>query len=158
MNVVPTPRTRAIAHRMIRTATEETGADAVLRLLPKLERDQVPALVGLLLTNTRLQAKMGRPRMRLEFSPEERKEANRRYKRGERDEEWTMPRWREYQRVNRRTYLARSRPRPTWAPAVDDGYRASVASERLSVDTTEVGPGGVAAPSPGLADRLDTTD
>lgn len=119
MNVVPTPRTRAIAHRLMKVAAEETAYDAVLRVLPKVERDQIPALIGVLLTNTRLQAKMGRPRMPLLYTPEERKEANRRYKKGDKSE-WVMPRWREYQRVNRRTHMARIRPRPTWARPTED--------------------------------------
>lgn len=157
MNIVPTTRTRNIAHHMIAVANEETGSDAVIRLLPKVPVDQIPALVGVLLTNTRLQAKTGRPRLRDRFTPEERREANRLYKRGDRTD-WTMERWREYQRVNRRTYVARMRPRPHWAPPVDGSYRSSAPLGTIAVDTTAVGPGGVAAPTRGLADRLDTTD
>lgn len=41
---------------------------------------------------------------------------------------------------------------------VDGTYRSSARAERMSVDTTAVGPGSVAAPNRGLADRLDTTD
>lgn len=41
---------------------------------------------------------------------------------------------------------------------VDGAYRLSAALETMAADTTAVGPGSVAAPNRGLADRLDTTD
>lgn len=101
MNVVPTQRTRDIARHMIATAAEESGADAVVRLLPKVPADQLPALVGVLLTNTKIQQRIGRPRLKDTYTEEERRRANRQYKAGMRDD-WTMTGWREYQRIHQR--------------------------------------------------------
>lgn len=101
LNVVPTTYTRRIVEQMISAAAEETGPDAVLKLLPKVEPRQVPALVGLLLTNTKVTRKMGRPRLPERFTDAERKAANNRYKKGARDPE-TVAAWREYQRLCQR--------------------------------------------------------
>lgn len=49
MNVVPSPATKRLALAMLKTAREETGADAVLTHLDDLWSDQVPALIGMLL-------------------------------------------------------------------------------------------------------------
>lgn len=101
MNVVPTPRTRQVARMMIADAVQETGPDAVLRHLHRLPGDQLPALLGVLLTNAKMQQKLGRPPMPNVFTDEERRRGNRQYKAGMRDD-WTVAAWREYQRVIQR--------------------------------------------------------
>lgn len=101
ISVVPKRRTRAIANQMLQLAREENGADAAAELLPLVPRDQVPALVGLLLKNARVRQLPGRPTRPLEFTPAERLEGNRRYKAGHRDAD-TLEKWREYQRVIQR--------------------------------------------------------
>jgi hypothetical protein len=104
VNVVPTPRTRAIAQRMIADAVQDTGPDAALRHLSRVQQEQLPALVGVLLTNAKMQRQLGRPRLPLTYTDEQRRRANRQYKAGMRDE-WTVTGWREYQRYiqHRRT-------------------------------------------------------
>jgi len=49
VNVVPTEHTRDLARTMIKTARQETGADAVIAHLDNVRWDQIPALVGILL-------------------------------------------------------------------------------------------------------------
>lgn len=101
VNVVPKRQTRAIANQMLLLAREENGADAAAELLRLVQRDQIPALVGLLLKNARVRQLPGRPARPLEFTPAERLEGNRRYKAGHRDPD-TLEKWREYQRVIQR--------------------------------------------------------
>lgn len=98
MSVVPSPRTRDVAHRMVRHAKVETGYDSAIKFLNLVHPEQVPALVGLLLTYVKATERPGRPRMPLQFTPQQRKYGLSRYKKGHRDE-LTMAQWREYQRV-----------------------------------------------------------
>lgn len=73
----------------------------MLRLLPHVEPDQVPALIGVLLTQAKPRQRSGRRLLPLVFTERERLDGNARYKKGHRDE-LTMAQWREYQRVNQR--------------------------------------------------------
>ena len=101
LNVIPTLRTRALASILIQEAREATGVDAVLNHIDHLDADpdQLYALIGVLLTHTKIHKKAGRPRLRLVFTPEERRAANAAYKKGDRTPE-VVAAYREYQRVN----------------------------------------------------------
>ena len=106
MNVVPNARTKLIARAMVQDASLEPGADVVLKHLHKVPADQLPALIGVLLTATKIHKKTGRPRLADRFTPEVRAEGVRRYKAGERDE-WVVAAYREYIRHTTRAFRAR---------------------------------------------------
>lgn len=99
MNVVPSAATRRLAERMVAEAERSTTADVVLRCLPDVQPGQVPALIGLLLTSTKVHKKVGRPARPITYSEPERREANRRYRAGERDDPWVTEGYRQYQVV-----------------------------------------------------------
>lgn len=105
-NLVPTPETRALATRAIYAAEQRTGADAALLIYREVDPDQLPALLGLVLTATKAHKKLGRPRIPLQFSADERRELHKLYKRGGRSRRVTAGE-REYQRVNQRNRRAR---------------------------------------------------
>lgn len=113
VNVVPTALTKDVANAMLKHAREDGGPDAAAKLLPLVPMDQWPALIGLLLTGQRIKQLPGRPRKPMRFTEEERRDGNRRYRRGDRDPE-TVARWREYQRESqrRRTALVGRHGRP----------------------------------------------
>lgn len=106
LNLVPTRATRQLAERMIFDAHRETGADSVLDNIADLDPDQTAALIGVLLDATNPKSKRGRPIIALTLTPDQRREAHRRHKQGDR-EPWVIQGEREYQRANRRSLRAR---------------------------------------------------
>lgn len=106
LNLVPSRATRQLAERMIYDAQQTTGADVVLAHIRSINPTQVPALIGILLTATKPHRKLGRPIVPLTLSPDERREAHRLYKQGDRTE-WVVLGQREYQRANTRSLRAR---------------------------------------------------
>lgn len=99
VNLVPTPATRALAAEAIYEASRRTGPDAALIVLAKAAPDQLPALLGLILTSTKVHKKVGRPRLPLQLSATERRRAHTAHANGDRSE-WAVNGEREYQRVN----------------------------------------------------------
>jgi hypothetical protein len=105
-NLVPTAATRALAARAIYEAEKQTGPDAALLAVRNVEPDQVAALIGVILTATKVHKKIGRPRVPVQFPPDERRRLHTLYKNGDRSPE-TLEGEREYQRVNQRNRRAR---------------------------------------------------
>lgn len=111
MNVVPTPRVRAIATAMISDAEQMPGADAFMRHCAKVRRDEIPALIGLLLTATKQHKKLGRPAQEITYTRDEMLRAKRQYKAGMRDE-WTCEGKRQYERLwARKRYVRKQKMR-----------------------------------------------
>jgi hypothetical protein len=106
VNLVPTPATRALAAEVIYQAEQRTGPDAALVALEKVSPDQLPALLGIVLTATKVHKKVGRPRVPLQFTAEERRQAHTAHKNGDKSA-WAQAGEREYQRVNQRQRRAR---------------------------------------------------
>ena len=102
MNIVADRNTRRIATLMVGTAVRETGPDAVVRHIRQVPPEQLPALVGLLLTNIKVTKKAGAPRLADKFSDAERKAGYAAYKRHGDRSEWAIDCFREYQRVQQR--------------------------------------------------------
>ncbi|MBZ5736469.1 hypothetical protein K8Z61_18415 [Nocardioides sp. TRM66260-LWL] len=101
INVVPNHRTRAVATRMVRLAEERNGADAVLECIADVDPQQIPALIAVLLTSTKVHKKTGRPPMPIQFDHADRLRGYRQYRQGSRTE-FAVAAYREYQRINRR--------------------------------------------------------
>jgi hypothetical protein len=101
VNIVPTAHTRLVASELIAAAAKDTGFDAAIEHLHRVDVSQYPALIGLLLGNN-----TGRPRLEDEFTLTQRLEGHRRYHNGERDE-WVINAEREYQRLHKRRVRAR---------------------------------------------------
>lgn len=110
MNLVPNKRTRQLAQIMVRHAHRETGLDAAARWLPEVEPDQVGALIGLLLTNVKVQERQIAPRREDQFTDAERKAGYAAYKKGSRSE-WAIECFREYQRLAARRARRRANER-----------------------------------------------
>lgn len=102
MNVVPTPRVRQVAADMIRDAEDMPGADVILKHAGKIRRSEIPALIGVLLTATKQHKKLGRTPLPITYTEAEQRECNRRYKAGERDDDWVTEGYRQYQRTCKR--------------------------------------------------------
>jgi HEAT repeat protein len=102
-NIVPTRQTRWIAAQMLNALKDENGYDAVLRLHHQVSDDQWAALAAILLNSGRLG---GRPVMRAtKYSVDERREAHRRYTKGDRSPH-VVDGEREYQRLHKRSKRA----------------------------------------------------
>lgn len=129
MNLVPTPATQHVAKLMMRTTLRDTPADAVLRHLPQLEPQQVPALLALVLRNAKINQKPGRQRLPDLFSAAERRRGYASYKRGDRSD-WAVACFREYQRHQQRTQRVRR-----GVEAVDQTFRVSSRPVMLVKDT-----------------------
>jgi hypothetical protein len=102
MNLVPDRNTRRVAHLMLGTAMRDSGPDAAMRHIRKIPPEQVPALIGLLLTNAKLNKKAGAPRLEDKFTEAERKAGYAAYKRHGDRSEWAIECFREYQRHQQR--------------------------------------------------------
>ena len=100
MNIVPTPRVRRLAEQMIADAEKMPGADAAIRHLANVRGDEVPALLGVLLTATKQHKKPGRPAIPTKLSTEDRMRGYALYKKGDRSE-FARAANREYQRIIR---------------------------------------------------------
>lgn len=108
VNIVPDRNTRHVASLLVGTAVRDTGPDAVVRHLPRVSPDQIPALVGLLLTNIKVTKKSGAPRLEDKFSDAERKAGYAAYKRHGDRSEWAVECFREYQRIQQRKARTRA--------------------------------------------------
>lgn len=111
MNLVPTVRTRNLADQLIQNVIRQdsTGIDAVLNHVDRLDKtgDQLYALLGVILTQVRINYRAGRPRVDITLTEEQRRAAHTAYARGERDP-WTWDGERQYQRAKKR--VERSAP------------------------------------------------
>lgn len=114
VNVVPTPMTRAVASRMLKTATETSGAHAVVRHLESIHPSQLAALLGVVLDASR-KPRHGRKQGRLpvpdQFSREEMLRGYRLFRGGD-TSDFAKEAHRQYQRQSmRRLRAARRRDR-----------------------------------------------
>lgn len=110
VNVVPTPLTRAVATRMLKTATETSGPQAVVAHLHQVQPDQVAALMGVLLNATRKPqaGKKGRTPVPDQFSREDMLRGYRLFRNGNRST-FAVEAHRQYQRHSQRRLRASRR-------------------------------------------------
>lgn len=106
MNVVPSPRVRRLADAMIRDAEEMNGADVVIRHAKSIRGEDLPALLALLLTSTKVHKKIGAPRLPELLTDADRLRGYAAYKRGDRTE-FAIQAFREYQRIQQRRHRRR---------------------------------------------------